>query len=136
LIGAVDWYTKKYLLDQAGDDCSWAERKKIDIRYHELSPEGYFSRLRHAGLVADVVDERFIERATRTPPSNSPATMRGHYIREFGGGAERMLANWKAITLGYGWKRRVVRLSQYASASPANRRPTNHTRGRNRRPRT
>jgi proteasome accessory factor A len=133
LIGAVDWVTKKYLLDHAAPNSTWEERKKIDIRYHELSPEGYFEMLRAAGLIKSVIGEAAVERATRTPPANSPATMRGHYIREFGASEERFAVNWKAIIFGHGWRKRVIRLSQYGrTASPA-RPPRSAPRGRPRR---
>jgi proteasome accessory factor A len=108
LIGSIDWVTKKYLIENAASDATWEERKKIDIRYHELAPEGYFQLLRSSNLVASVIDEQAIERATRTPPANSPATMRGHYIREFGSGEQRFAVNWKTVTVGHGWHKRVV----------------------------
>ena len=77
LIGSIDWVTKKHLLDEAGSDSSWSARKKIDICYHELSPVGYFQMLQAAGLAVSLTDLEDVERAVRTPPANSPATMRG-----------------------------------------------------------
>ena len=119
LIGSIDWVTKKYLLDRAGADASWSERKKIDIRYHELSDEGYFELLNRAGLCQQIVDESQIERAMRTPPPDSPATTRGHYIREFASGDEPLTVNWKAVVLGQGWGTRVIRLSRYGRSQSA-----------------
>lgn len=136
LIGMLDWVTKKYLLDHAAPSESWETRKKIDIRYHELSAEGYFDLLRAGGISTKILDESLVERATRMPPANSPATMRGHYIREFGSSDERFSVNWKSISLGSGWHRRVVRLAQYEQSETAPpRRPRGSLRGRNRRPR-
>ncbi len=40
--GKVDWLTKRWMLDQLDDDAEWSQRKKIDLRYHELSPDGYY----------------------------------------------------------------------------------------------
>ncbi len=135
LIGSIDWVTKKYLLDHAAANATWEERKKIDIRYHELSPEGYFELLRASGLVSLVTDEQTVERATRMPPANSPATMRGHYIREFGATDERFAVNWKTVTIGHGWHKRIVRLAQYGRTQSQSRRPRLSTRDRDGRPR-
>lgn len=113
LVGSIDWVTKKYLLDQAGADAGWAERKKIDLRYHELSEDGYFAMFRSAGLTPQLIEEEAIDRATRLAPPNSPATMRGHYIREFAEGEDPLAANWKAIVIGQRWGAKTVRLSAY-----------------------
>lgn len=122
LVGVLDWVTKKYLLDEAAPQAPWEQRKKIDIRYHELSTEGYFELLRAGGVPAAVIPEVDIERATRTPPPDTPATMRGHYIREFGSGEERFTVNWKSVVLGQGWHQRRIRLGQYhQSRSPSRR---------------
>lgn len=113
LIGSVDWVTKKYLLDNAGANSTWSDRKKIDIRYHELSADGYFQLLSSSGLSTQLVNEEQIERATRTPPPNSPATTRGHYIREFASAGESLSVNWKAVVIGQGWRTRIIRLARY-----------------------
>ncbi|MEK6235306.1 MAG: proteasome accessory factor PafA2 family protein, partial [Planctomycetales bacterium] len=94
LIGRIDWVTKKYFLDQAGADADWESRKKIDLRYHELSPEGYFVRLKETGLVATMTEPEELDRAIRNPPPGTLATTRGHYIREFSQGSQRLRANW------------------------------------------
>src|SRR5690606_37652859 len=38
LVGARDWVTKQFVLQKAGRGTSWNARKKIDLKYHELSP--------------------------------------------------------------------------------------------------
>ncbi|MGE3776028.1 MAG: proteasome accessory factor PafA2 family protein [Pirellulaceae bacterium] len=121
LVGTVDWVTKRYLMDHAAPDLTWSERKKIDIRYHELTDDGYFALLRSAGLVPEVVQEDAILRAQRLPPADTPATTRGHYIREFASGDEPLTVNWKSVVLGRGWSARTVRLNLYGRrlASPA-----------------
>ncbi|MFV2068843.1 MAG: proteasome accessory factor PafA2 family protein [Pirellulales bacterium] len=113
LIGRVDWVTKKFLLDQAAAEATWHERKKIDIRYHELSPNGYFEMLKSTGTVPRIVGDDELQRALRNPPADSPATTRGHYIREFADGGERLAVNWKTVTIGQGWRAKVIRLDQY-----------------------
>jgi Pup amidohydrolase len=114
LIGTLDWVTKQYLLGQLDADASWSARKKVDIRYHELSEEGYFQRLQRAGVTQQVVDESEIERAMRLAPPATPATARGRYIREFSGGDEPVTANWRSITLGRGFRAKVIWLKNYA----------------------
>jgi proteasome accessory factor A len=125
LIGEVDWVSKQFLLDQAGPDASDASRKKIDLRYHELSDAGYYQRLRDEDQVASIVSEDEIERAMRAPPADSPATTRGHYIREFGGGERDVSANWKYVFLGQGHASRAIRIADYgrigAPAPPSKR---------------
>ncbi len=116
LVGTVDWATKKYLLDKAGADADWAERKKIDLRYHELSDDGYFAMLQTAGFSTRLIDEQAIERAMRLAPPDSPATTRGHYIREFAHGDDDVSANWKAFVIGKRWNAKTIRFSNYGQA--------------------
>jgi proteasome accessory factor A len=113
LVGSLDWVTKEFLLDRAGSNLGWAERKKIDIRYHELSDEGYYHVLAKTGITAAVVDAQDVERAMRSAPPNSPATTRGHYIREFADGDDPLAVNWKRIQIGRGKGAKVVRLHRY-----------------------
>ena len=119
LVGSIDWVTKKYLLDQAGADSSWNQRKKIDLRYHELSDAGYFAMLESTGLTSQIVDDDDVQRARRLPPANTPATTRGHYIREFASD-EPVTANWKTVAIGHGWAARIVRLSRYGRSARGN----------------
>ena len=125
LIGSVDWVTKKHLLDEAGSDLSWSARKKIDVRYHELSPVGYFQMLQAAGLAVSLVDLEDVQRAVRTPPANSPATMRGHYIREFSTDEAELSVNWKKVLIGGRSGTKTIRLDRYMRRGPisSNREP-------------
>jgi proteasome accessory factor A len=116
LVGEVDWVTKRFLLEQAGRDCNWAAKKKIDLRYHELTDAGYFMKLKNAEHTTILIDEEAIERAMRAPPSDTPATTRGHYIREFGGGDEVVAANWKYVYLGDGPRARTIQIADYGRA--------------------
>jgi len=113
LVGSLDWVTKSFLLEGAGSNLSWAERKKIDIRYHELSDEGYYQVLARTGVTSALVDAQDVERAVRSAPPNSPATTRGHYIREFADGDEPLAVNWKRVLIGRGKGAKVVRLHRY-----------------------
>jgi proteasome accessory factor A len=98
LVGRLDWVTKQFLLDRAGADLPYAARKKIDLRYHELSPQGYFARLQAAGLTTSLLSEAEIEQAMRMPPPSSPAWKRARYIREFSSGG-LLSVGWSSLTL-------------------------------------
>jgi proteasome accessory factor A len=131
LVGKLDWVTKQFVLEKSGRGASWEARKKIDIRYHELSPQGYFQRLRATGIVADLLDPTEIEHARRNPPAGTPAAVRGRYIREFADDEDEITANWQAVYLGRAHGGRVVRLDRYdksaaqlaASRKRSSRRP-------------
>ncbi len=124
LFGTLDWVTKKYLIDEAGPEATWEERKKIDIRYHELSPEGYHQLLVPTGMTSILVSADEIERALRSAPANSPATTRGHYIREFARGDQPVRANWQHVVIGHGWDAKVVRLAEHGRQPDAGAFPT------------
>jgi proteasome accessory factor A len=115
LVGRLDWVTKQFLLDKVGADLDHAARKKIDLRYHELSPEGYFARLRSAGLVEEMLSEAEVEQATRLPPASSPAWKRARYIREFSGGGALLSVGWRFLTVrGEGGQKTTVDLHDAA----------------------
>lgn len=113
LVGTLDWVTKRYLLQQAGHPTDWAVQKKIDIRYHELSDEGYYTVLAGTGVVDRLVEPADIERAMRTPPPDTPATTRGQYIREFAGADVALSANWRRVVIGKGRSAKIVRLARF-----------------------
>lgn len=118
LVGTLDWITKQFVLDKAGRGAAWEVRKKIDIRYHELSPQGYFQRLRTTGIVLDLLERSEIEHARRNPPLGTPATIRGRYIREWAADDESIAANWQAIYLGQGRECKIVRLDTFHTRPP------------------
>ena len=99
LVGRLDWVTKLYLLNRAGADAPLEERKKIDLKYAELSPEGYFQQLGDVGLTSHVVDAAAIEKATRVPPPVKGPVMRSHYIREFSANHGLKWVGWNAVQL-------------------------------------
>lgn len=118
-LGHVDWLTKKWMLDQLDSGASdfhstserWTARKKIDIRYHELSDDSYYARLRAAAPQVTSVDAAAIDLATRMPPTDSPALRRGQLIREFSGGTEAVLVDWSHVVVGSGRNRRIFAIS-------------------------
>lgn len=127
LVGQLDWVTKKYLLDHAAPRASWAERKKIDICYHELSSHGYYNMLAESELACPILDDVEIERAMRSAPADTPATTRGHYIREFARGDQPVAANWHSVFIGSGWDTRVIRLSRFGQGRSDSQPPAAET---------
>ena len=107
-IGRVDWLSKRYLIDQLGSDADWPTRKKIDLRYHELSEDGYFSRLIDGKSDLRLVTDEQIDLRRRSPPATSPASRRGWLIREFANSEEGMQADWSFAVIGRGRHRRRV----------------------------
>ncbi|HTN77780.1 MAG TPA: proteasome accessory factor PafA2 family protein, partial [Pirellulaceae bacterium] len=128
LVGEIDWVTKQFLLEEAGRDASFTSRKKIDLRYHELSDAGYFMKLKNGEHTLVLCPEEDVERAMRTPPPDTPATTRGHYIREFGGGDQAVTANWKYVFLGEGPKAKVIRVADYGRPGAPPPKATRNTR--------
>lgn len=111
-IGKVDWLTKRWMLDELGQDADWARRKKIDLRYHELSQDGYFVQLMDARPELRLVDDERIARRRRSPPPSSPAARRGWLIREFADSDEAMQSEWSYAMIGRGRNRRRVEFAE------------------------
>ena len=106
LLGRVDWVSKKWLLDQVPADAGWVARKKIDLRYHELSQEGYQRRLSETLQLAPLVTVLQRDKARRNPPENSPATKRSYFIREFSTNPEGLRVDWNVAEIGEGSSRK------------------------------
>ncbi len=131
LIGTLDWPTKRYLLEQVGDASRWEVKKKIDVRYHELSEQGYYETIREAGLAPRLLDDDSVEQAMRWPPSGTPAALRGRTIREFTGGRMQVLASWRQVILKSRKSKRLIRLDDTHSGSPVRRPHVRHRRSSN-----
>ncbi len=108
-LGRIDWLTKRWMIDQLGEQSDWASRKKVDLRYHELSSEGYYRKFLAAMPELRLVDEDQINRRRRSPPPGTPAARRGWLIREFAGFDETLQAEWTYALIGRGRKRKRVR---------------------------
>ena len=117
LVGRLDWVTKSFLLKQAETDAATDVLKKIDIRYHELSPDGYYQQLTSTGLTRSILTPEEIETAKHLPPPNTPATIRSRYIREFSGENVAFQVNWNTVTIGRGAKARVIDLTSLEPVS-------------------
>lgn len=114
-LGRVDWMTKRWLLGQAGEEADWAVKKKIDLRYHELSGDGYYVQFLKTRPDLRLVNDDNISRRRRSPPPNSPAARRGWLIREFAGSDELMQSEWAYALIGRGRKRRRVEFAETKS---------------------
>lgn len=107
-LGRIDWLSKQCLISELGDRDDWTARKKIDLRYHELSEEGYFNRLMSARPERQLVEQEQIERRRRSPPADSPAAKRGWMIREFADSDQLMKSEWTYAMIGAGRSRRRI----------------------------
>ncbi len=110
-LGRIDWLTKRVMIDQMDSKSDWSARKKIDLRYHELSDEGYFKRVAETIPETQLVEPAEVEKRRRLPPTNSPAARRGWLIREFAQSEETMLCDWTFALIGNGRNRRHIRFS-------------------------
>ncbi len=119
LVGSLDWVTKRYLIERAGGEAAWSVRKKIDLRYHELSDEGYYRIWSRTGTTSTLVDDADLQRALRTPPPGTPATTRGWYIREFAGADEPLFAHWRRLVIGRGRGAKIIRLTRLGGRRPS-----------------
>ena len=109
MLGRVDWFSKKWLIDQIPTSAPTHAKKKIDLRYHELSSEGYQQKMLQALGLPDMVSDEQVSRAKRLPPSGTPAAQRAYLIREFAMGDHSLRVDWDGAEYGTGSERRVVR---------------------------
>ena len=83
-------------------------RRKIDMRYHELSPDGYYLQLEAAGGVPTLVEPEEVLAAIQSPPEGTPAERRGRLIRQYG---EGIRASWSSVAFGQGDESRLYPLT-------------------------
>ena len=104
LFGRIDWITKRKTFRQIvaasdngetiGDTLGGRDEfkefgnrpalKKADIKYHEMSSDGYYFQLLEQGHIRRLIGEEAVEIAQRMPPLSPSAAQRCRYIREFG----------------------------------------------------
>lgn len=110
LVGKIDWVTKHYLIHQLGSTATPSSRKKVDLRYHELSPSGYFNQLKQTELVVAILDKGEIENAKLIPPQDTRAASRGKLIQENRRTSRKLYADWDRVKIGWGPKSKKVKL--------------------------
>jgi proteasome accessory factor A len=115
LVGKLDWVTKRYLLQAVGQGMGTAAKRKLDLRYHELSPGGYYLQMEAAGIAPTVVEPEEVLEATIAPPTGTPAEMRGRLIREFAY-SHPMRAGWSTVAIGAGLRARTIHLGVESAA--------------------
>ncbi|MCA9705548.1 MAG: proteasome accessory factor PafA2 family protein [Myxococcales bacterium] len=115
-VGRVDWVTKRFLLDTAGQGEPWAVRKTIDLKLHELGPGGYLAQLEAEGLAPRLVSPAEVEAAIYEPPPDSPAQRRSRLIRELGDQHAEIKVYWDRVRVGGPLRGRVIRLADYRPA--------------------
>ena len=114
LVGRLDWVTKRLFLEGcslAGGD-RVAVLKTLDLRYHELG-EGYLARLEQRGLAPRLVEEDQVEAATRIPPQDSPAFLRGTFIRRRAHSLVPIRISWASAWIGGRFQGRLVQFRQH-----------------------
>ena len=101
LVGRIDWITKLWILEHLKrEDASVDAKRKLDLRYHELSSHGYFRRVMDVVDIPRVVSRRGLDRARGNPPVDDPVSIaRSYLIREFSSSGsqlemDRDLAQW------------------------------------------
>ena len=101
----VDWVIKHKLIK------SYMQRHKVDwhhpqvhmldLQYHDVRPDkGLYHLLERRGEVDRIVDPDAIERAVRTPPTDTRAYFRGECIRRYPD--EVFGVNWDSISFNVG----------------------------------
>ena len=111
LIGRIDWITKRYLLETSGADLDYWQRKKIDLRYHELG-NGYFDRLRGRGLTLDFYQDDEIEEAVKEPSSPGRVRLRSRLIKSIALKDQYMTISWSQVKVGR-WRPKLIKLDDF-----------------------
>jgi proteasome accessory factor A len=84
-------------MDQTGSRDNWAAQKKIDIKYHELSHQGYYHMMVQSLELTPFISPDEMKRAMRLPPLDTPATQRSYWIREFACEHTKLEVDWQTI---------------------------------------
>jgi hypothetical protein len=92
------------LLDELGTDAELPAKRKLDLRYHELSRDGYYMKLEAAGVAATLADPEEVVKAIQSPPDGTPASRRGQLIRDNAGTSVPVRASWDKVLVGSGWR--------------------------------
>ncbi|MEC7986902.1 MAG: proteasome accessory factor PafA2 family protein [Myxococcota bacterium] len=112
LFGRLDWVTKKYLIQEAGEGLDFAARKRIDIQYHELGT-GFFARLEAEDLSLQMVEPEAVARAVYEPSSPDKVQLRSRYIQQLSETDLDVVVNWDNVYIGTLGERKVIDLNAY-----------------------
>jgi len=107
LVGRVDWVTKKALIDayaaKHGLDMSNSLLRNIDLQYHDVNRDtGLFYALERAGKTEKLVSNKLIREATKNPPKDTRAYIRGTIIKanNKGNGETAFTVSWESCGEG------------------------------------
>jgi proteasome accessory factor A len=100
LVGALDWVTKKHLLETSGAGQPHEVRKKIDLRYHQLG-DGYADAFEARGLAARHFGDAELERAMVEPPTSRSARRRAQFVRRHAGADRYVRVGWRYGFVGF-----------------------------------
>ncbi len=109
LVGRIDWITKLWLLNQLDQNANRKTKRKLDLLYHELSREGYGTRVLEMQKEKSFVSENAILRAMGNPPRDSIAVARSYIIREFGDLETQLELDWDRARWRFEGKKHSVR---------------------------
>ena len=105
LLGAVDWVSKKWLLDtfRAEQGLTWDDPwlQSLDLEYHNLNPsKGLFYALPVGDEIAQFNLTNRRESALREPPRDTRAWGRGLAVERFLETRQPGVINWDALSIG------------------------------------
>ncbi|MDA1192740.1 MAG: proteasome accessory factor PafA2 family protein [Candidatus Poribacteria bacterium] len=114
LVGALDWVTKRWLLDMFREEegVEWSDPWLIslDLEYHNIDLDaGLYYELQKDSAVRQLVKEEDILKATEQAPSDTRAYLRGGIMAKFGDSVTA--AQWDSVTLKVGFQRITVSLN-------------------------
>lgn len=103
LIGAVDWVSKKWLLDtfRSSEGLTWDDPwlESLDLEYHNLNPsKGLFFALPATSEVAEFNLRCRREQALRHPPQDTRAKGRSLAVERFMETRMPYVVNWDSLT--------------------------------------
>ena len=108
LVGRLDWVTKRFLLETSGAEGGGYLLKTIDLRYHELG-SGYADRFERAGHTSRLVEDAAIEAAIYDPPRETPAYLRGRFVRQQPVLRRPVRVSWGSAVIGGRVRGKVIR---------------------------
>jgi hypothetical protein len=103
LIGAVDWISKRWLLEtfRADQDLTWDDPwlESLDLEYHNLNPsKGLFFALPVTQEIAEFNLRIRRENALREPPQDTRAKGRSLAVERFMETRMPYIVNWDSVT--------------------------------------
>ena len=81
--------------------------KTLDLRYHELD-QGYLAEMEREGLAAVLLTAEELEEAMKEPPEDSPALLRGRWIRDHRTARGPARVGWTRVQVGPRLQGRVI----------------------------